>query len=280
VPDPITLNYVIEGVAPNAAVEGVNYSLNGQPNNGTISFGATDTSFTFTVNILPDTGQPGAALQEGNKKFRMRLISPFVYTSPPVANLAIAGNLNAEVTIQDTFNIPDYNRVFYYFHGGAGPGYPSSPDLTISTTYSLPSGTTSSLSDVMSAMIAGTPATGFFTQVQNFTLGQNKTLAQAGAEGFSWTYLPAPVFTVAPNTTQQPNQFYYLAVPTNAGTTFQGLYYPEDLTTSVIADMHLQINGNKHQAASKKPFTYNNQGYILYRLGLYAGTQSWTVGFA
>jgi hypothetical protein len=280
VPDPITLNYVIEGVTPNAAVEGVNYSLNGQPNNGTISFGATDISFTFTVNILPDAGTPGAAIQEGDKKFRMRLISPFVYASPPVANLAVAGNLNAEVTINDTFNIPDYNRVFYYFHGGAGPGYPGVVNLTSPTaTYTLPSGTTSSLSDAMSAMIAGTSSTGFFTQVQSFTLAQNKTLAQAGAQGFSWTYLTAPVVPTGPTTTTQPNQYYYLAVPTNAGTTFQGLYYPEDLTTPVISDMHLQINGNKHQAAEKKAFTYNNQGYILYRLGLVASTQSWIVGF-
>lgn len=280
VPDPINLNYVIESVDPNGAIEGVNYSLNGQPNNGTISFGATDDSFTFTANILPDAGNPGAAIQEGNKKFRMKLISPFVYSSPPVPNLAVAGNLNAEVTIQDTFNVPTYNRTFFYFHGGAGPGYPSSPDLTTATSYSLPSGTTSSLSDVITAMIAGTTTTGFFTQVQSFTLGNNLTLAQAGAAGFTWTYLTAPVVNVAPGVTQQPNQYYYLAVPTNAGTTFEGLYYPEDLTTSVIANMHLQINGNKHQAASKKPFTYNNQGYILYRLGLNASTQSWVVGFA
>jgi hypothetical protein len=196
--------------------------------------------------------------------------------------LSIGGNnvIVPGISVANPQVSSSYNRVFYYFHGGAGPGYPGVVNLTSpAATYNLPTGVTSSLSELMNAMITGTPETGFFTQVQSFTLGQNKTLAQAGAEGFTWTYLTAPIFSTGPNTTTQPNQYYYLAVPTNEGTTNQGLYYPEDLTTSVIADMHLQINGNKHQASEKKAFTYNNQGYMLYRLGLVASTLSWTVGF-
>ena len=183
------------------------------------------------------------------------------------------------VSILNSF-VTNYNRTFYYFHGGAGPGYPSSSDLTATGSYSLPSGTTSSLTEVMTAMIDGTSSEGFFTQILSFELQNNMTLSQAGEMGFSWEYLPAPTFTISPGNTVQPNQYYYLAVPTNTESGWDNLYYPEDLTTSVLSDMRLQINGNKHQAASKKAFSYDGKGYMLYRLGISPSTQAWSVGFA
>ncbi len=279
VPNQVTVPYVIEGTGSNPATEGTHYTIGGgYTTTGNLTFNSTDTSFTIPISILQDPGTPTNATQEVNRQFRIRLLASPV-SSPP--GYAVLGNPSSQtVTIVDVYDVPTWNKLFYYFHAGYNPGFPQSitPLTTANASYILPTGgaanttptgtyTTASLSEAMSLWIdtiaSGNAAVrGFIYPLNTFQIPG--TIPQAGQANVQWTY---PVTT--------SNQNYYLAVPDNSPAL--PLYYEQDLTTG----NHLKYSGqNVNANSTRKAFVYNGNNYWLYYMNANPQTVSLTYGFS
>jgi hypothetical protein len=221
---------------------------------------------------------------DGTRKFQITIFQP-AYDTPTVQNLALiqgyaAASPSAKktvvVTINDSYLPPDYNRTFYYFHGG-GNQYPLAANMTSPTaTYTLPTGgspayyQTSSLSEAMTAMITAnsdgnaSPTPGFPTVIKSFTVPSGQTISQAGTF-VSWSY---PSSMVA--------NYYYVAAPKNVAPNSN--YYLEDLTAA-LPNLYLRSASGATRAVEKKDFTYNAKDYTLYRLGEASSTLSINYSF-
>jgi hypothetical protein len=277
IPDPIRISYKIESTGANGAILGEHFSV-GLPLEDTIDFPSNLNTYTIPVNILKDP----LSEYDGQRQFKITIYQPS-YDSPSVSNLALIQGYNSSDTqaidsetvyINDTYVPPDYNRIFYQFHGGGGNGFPNTVNMTDpAVLYKLPTGAapfyyeTSNLSEVMTAMIngnseGGTPTPGFFTVIKNFTLGPNVSIPQAGTS-VQWTY----------SATTQPN-YYYLAVPQNPAPNSQ--YYSQDLTGQTL---YLRNSFGPTRSAQKKNFVYNGKDYVLYRMSGDANTVSTVFSF-
>jgi hypothetical protein len=281
IPNQVTVPYVIEGTGSNQAVEGTHYTIGGgYTTTGNLTFNITDTSFTIPISILQDPGTPTNATQEVNRQFRIRLLASPV--SSPVGYAALGNPSSQTVTIVDVYDVPTWNKLFYYFHAGSNPGFPqSSSQLNAANAiYILPTGgspntaptgtyTTASLSEAMSLWIdtvaSGNAAVrGFLSTLGTFQIPG--TIPQAGAAGVTWVY---------PTSVSNSSQLYYLAVPDNSPAL--PLYYEQDLTTGYYLK---QIGSAQTNAETpRKSFTYNGNNYWLYKMPANASSITLTYGF-
>lgn len=276
-----TVNYIIEPVDPNGAILGTHYTIGGgyQPS-GTLSFDQTTDSIQITCTISADPNNP--AIVETNKLFKLTLIG--TPTSTPGGNASIGSPNSRTVTIVDAFDVPTWNKKFYYFH--TANGFPqtvgSAPLTQAGVSYTFPSTpvnktqtptgvtNTTDLSVAMSDWIdtvnacqaAGvSPSTrGYIIPLNSFELS---TTIPNAPSSFTWTW---------PATTQ--NGYYYLAVPDNTSIG-QPAYYPQDLTLG-----YLRFAGNTVAAMAKKSFSYNGQDYVLYIMPTVSTQASLQYGFS
>lgn len=281
IPNQVTVPYVIEGTGTNQAVEGTHYTIDGgYTTTGNLIFNDTDTSFTIPISILQDPGTPTNATQEVNRQFRIRLLASPV--SSPVGYAQLGSPNSQTVTIVDVYDVPTWNKLFYYFHAGSNPGFPNSgQQLTAANAiYTLPTGgapntaptgiyTTTSLSEAMTLWIdtvASGNATvrGFLSPLGSFQIPG--TIPQAGAANVSWVY---------PVSVSSSSQLYYLAVPDNSPAL--PLYYEQDLTSGYYLK---QVgSGQTNAETPRKAFTYNGNNYWLYKMPANPSSISLTYGF-
>ena len=280
-----TVNYIIEPVLPNGAELNTHYTIGGgfQPT-GTLSFDQSTDSIQITCTILADQYNP--AQVETNKVFRLTLLTPTTSTPGGVASI---GSPNSQtVTITDSFDVPTWNKKFYYFHATngfpqtAGSGalttanatyaYPNNPaNKTLPPTF--PFATTTDLSIAMTDWIDTVNACdaadvspsvrGYNAVLNSFELG---TTIPNAPSSFSWTW--------PQNNPPLTQGLYYLAVPDNTSIG-QPAYYSQDLTTG-----YLKYAGSTVAAAEKKNFSYYDQNYVLYLIAAESNTASVTYGFS
>jgi hypothetical protein len=282
-PTETTVNYIIEQVNPNPAILGTHYTINGNfQSTGTLSFDQSTDSRQIPCTIKADPNNPAAV--ETDKRFRLTLLAP---TSSTPGGVASIGSPSSQtVTINDSFDVPTWNKKFYYFHTSNGfpqtvgsvpitqanatYSYPiNPPNKTLPPTSPLDIGTTPDLSVAMTDWIdtvnacnaAGVNPSvrGYIIPLGYFELASTIPIASTN---FTWTF---------PATTS--NGYYYLAVPNNSPS--QPAYYPEDLTIG-----YLSYSGSTTAAVEKKSFSYNGYNYVLYRMPANKITASLTYGFA
>jgi hypothetical protein len=278
------VNYIIEQVNPNPAILGTHYNINGVfQSTGTLSFDQSTSQRQITCTILADPNNP--AQVETDKVFKLTLIGTPMSTPGGVAS--IGSPSSQTVTINDSFDVPTWNKKFYYFHasngfpqanGGAALTqanatytYPTSPANKTQTPNAV--GTTTDLSVAMSDWIdtvnacnaagASPSVRGYNMVLNSFELG---TTIPNAPSSFSWTW--------PQNNPPLTQGLYYLAVPDNTSIG-QPAYYPQDLTTG-----YLKYSGSTTSAAEKKIFSYNGQNYVLYRMQAVSNTASLTYGFS
>jgi hypothetical protein len=284
IPALTTVNYIIEPVLPNGAELNTHYTINGGfQSTGTLSFDQSTNSIQIQCTILADPNNP--AIPEPNRVFKLTLIG--TPTSTPGGNASIGSPSSRTVTINDSFDVPTWNKKFYYFHASNGfPQANGGAALTqANATYTYPTapanktqtpnavGTTTDLSvamsdwiDTVNACIAAgvNPSVRGYNMILNsFELG---TTIPNTPSSFNWTW--------PQNNPPLTQGLYYLAVPDNTSIG-QPAYYPEDLTTG-----YLKYSGSNTAAAEKKIFSYNGQNYVLYRIAAVSNTASLTYGFS
>jgi len=283
IPTETTVNYIIEPVSPNGAILGTHYTINGGfQSTGTLSFDQSTDSIQIPCTILADPNNP--AQVETSKVFKLTLIG--TPTSTPGGIASIGSPNSRTVTITDSFDVPTWNKKFYYFHTSNGfpqtigsvpitqanatYSYPiNPPNKTLAPTSPLDIGTTTELSVAMADWIDTVNACnaanvnpsvrGYIIPLGSFELASTIPIASTN---FTWTF---------PATTA--NGYYYLAVPNNSPS--QPAYYPEDLMTG-----YLSYSGSTTEAVEKKNFSYNGYNYVLYRMPANKITASLTYGFA
>ena len=276
-----TVNYIIEPVAPNEAILNTHYTIGGgYQSTGTLLFDQATNEILITCTILADPNNPAEV--ETNKLFKLTLIG--TPTSTPGGNASIGSPNSRTVTIVDAFDVPTWNKKFYYFHmtNGFPQTVPSVQFTNPTATYRFPSNPenktlpisgysdTTDLGVAMSNWIdtvnecqaAGVSPSirGYLTELKSFEL--STTIPNAPIN-FSWTW---------PTTSQAG--YYYLAVPDNSSIG-QPAYYSQDLTSG-----YLKFSGSTTAAEQKKNFSYNGQSYVLYKIAAVANTASLTYGFS
>ncbi len=278
VPDIVNVYYRIE---PITAEVGTDYQVVGSTERNVAFAAGGDNSFPIQAQILAQTTP---APQEPNKSFKITLVSA-TYDSPSTTGLASINSSQsvATVTIQDTFDVLDYNRGVLLIHGGFAQ-YPQVPDLTLeNVVYTLPTGpapnypstyTTTDLSEVMYKMQTIGPP--YFPVITTVTLLKDKTIPQLKTLGTQTLPWPATAFP-AP-------EKYYFAIPTNEEDPSRStLYYPENLAAqspTYIKNSSSLPTRAINASGQGKPFTLGGKGYKLYITGDNAstGAQTYTFG--
>ena len=142
-------------------------------------------------------------------------------------------------------------KTLFFFHGGSG-GFPYVSDMTAEGAtyyYTNEGATTTDLGVAFGAMVTNSPtpytqenATGQWPIIGSMIFGENETITNSSQQ---WEYYQTG-----------NNDLYYLVVPNNES-------FPEDMVANALA---ASSNNFAVQMHSQKDFTWNGDGYTIYKL--------------
>jgi hypothetical protein len=142
-------------------------------------------------------------------------------------------------------------KTLFFFHGGSG-GFPYVSDMTAEGAtyyYTNEGATTTDLGVAFGAMVTNSPtpytpenATGQWPIIGSMIFGENETITNSSQQ---WEYFQTG-----------NNERYYLVVPNNES-------FPEDMVANALAASSNNIGVQMH---SQKDFTWNGDGYTIYKL--------------